>query len=72
MYLSLPSNTLINIKLISVKGGLGGWNSYVEAGKDKEDQLDRLKDVPDQYRKSVIIHMRTVVALNEKNKGLQK
>ena len=39
---------------------LGQWNSYVEAGTDKEEQLKRLNEAPDKYRKDIIRHMRTV------------
>jgi len=52
---------------MTLKGGQGAWNSYVEAGKDKSEQLYRLKDVPDKYRNQVIKHMRTVIALKKKN-----
>ena len=39
---------------------LGEWNAYVEAGTNKEDQLSRLDEAPDKYRKDIIRHMRTV------------
>ena len=53
----------------TMKGGLGAFCAYVEAGKDKDEQLYRLQDVPDKYRKDVIIHMRLVIKLkNEVNK----
>lgn len=39
---------------------LGEWNAFVEAGKSKEDQLERLEEAPDEYRKDIIRHMRTV------------
>lgn len=45
------------------KGGLGAWNAFVEAGKDKDEQLHRLNDVPDRFRKDVIRHMRLVIKL---------
>ena len=53
---------------MTLKGGQGAWNSYVEAGKDKSEQLYRLKDVPDKYRNQVISHMRTVIALGKSKK----
>ena len=39
---------------------LGQWQAYVAGGKDKEEKLELLKEVPDQYRKDVIRHLRTV------------
>jgi len=53
---------------MTLKGGQGSWNSYVEAGKDKSEQLYRLQDVPDKYRNQVISHMRTVIALGKSKK----
>jgi len=52
---------------------LGQWQAYVAAGKSKEEQLRRLDEVPDDMRKSVILHMRTVIAIktfheNNRNK----
>ncbi len=43
---------------------LGQYNAWVEAGATKDEQLERLKEVPGQYRNDVIRHMRTVVALD--------
>lgn len=48
------------------KGGLGVHCAYVEAGKDKDEQLYRLNDVPDRFRNDVIRHMRSVIKRNEK------
>ena len=47
------------------KGGQGSWNEYVERGKDKNEQLYRLQEVPDKFREQVIKHMRLVIKLKE-------
>lgn len=52
---------------MSIKGGLGGWCARVEGGKNKDDKLNRLKEVPEQYRNDVIKHMRLVNKLAEKS-----
>jgi len=51
------------------KGGLGHYCAHVKNGETKEIQIQRLNGVPDQYRKDVIRHMRTVVALQNNKKG---
>ena len=49
--------------LKNVVKNLGQWQAYVAAGQSKEEQLRRLDEVPDDMRKSVILHMRTVIAI---------
>ncbi len=50
------------------RGTPGQWNAYVGAGVNKAEQLQRLNEVPKEYRNDVIRHMRTVVALKEAKK----
>jgi hypothetical protein len=38
----------------------GNWNAYVPAGKDKEERLARLAEVPEEMREQVREHTRTV------------
>lgn len=42
---------------------LGHWNAYVESGKDRDERRARLEEVPEQYRKDVEIHVKTVFSL---------
>ena len=53
-----------------MKRGQGQWQAYVAGGKDKEEKLERLKEVPEQYRKDTIRHLRT--ARDLKNSVIDK
>ena len=43
-----------------MKRGQGQYNAFVAGGKDKDEQLKRLNEVPDEFRKDTIKHMRTI------------
>jgi hypothetical protein len=40
------------------KWGLGNWCAYVAAGTTREDRLDRLDEVPPNFRDEVAAHVR--------------
>jgi hypothetical protein len=50
----------------------GQWNAYVTMGRDKEDRIQRLAEVPEAWRDEVREHVRTVfkikAAHNRRNK----
>ena len=43
--------------------GLGQWNAYVLAGRDRQARRDRLAEVPERYRAQVESHVRTYYAI---------
>lgn len=42
---------------------LGHYNAWVESGDSKDERRARLEQVPEQYRKDVEIHVKTVFSL---------
>ena len=39
------------------------WNAYVEAGKDRKEQVERYKEAPEEYQEGIAAHMRVVRAI---------
>jgi len=53
----------INPLMAERQKGLGEWNSWVEGGKDKAEQLARYHQAPEHMRPQIASHMKTVQLL---------
>ncbi len=51
---------------------LGQWNAHVLAGATKESRCDRLTEVPEDMRKKVESHVRTVFAVRNHHRNNKK
>jgi len=63
---------MINEDGVIVKRNPGQRNSYVLAGKTKEDRRSRLAEVPDHLKLVVESHVRTVFAVRNFHKNNKK
>jgi len=52
----------------SIDRGLGQWNAYVLAGRDRQARRDRLAQVPERFRAQVESHVRTYFAIQAAQK----
>jgi len=42
---------------------VGNFNAWVESGKTRDERKNRLDQVPEQWRKDVELHMKTVESI---------
>lgn len=49
-----------------MKRCLGQWNAWCETGKTFEERKRKLKEVPEEIREQVLVHLKTVRALKKR------